>query len=256
MGTRVRPALLTALIGSIALLAWLAMWSLEGTSSGLFVHTQGSHAGHQASRSGSTATLGATFVIGWVIMTIAMMLPTVLPLLTIFQRLTSDRSNRALLVGLVVAGYLAVWTAFGAVVFASSVIVQAWANASQWLMAHPRPVAAGLFLVAGAFQFSDLKYRCLERCRTPLSFVSSRWRGTHEHWQSFRLGLDHGVFCVGCCWALMLLMFVAGVGSLVGMLTLGSLMAIEKNVSWGRRIAAPLGVTLIALSAGVMLYPR
>jgi predicted metal-binding membrane protein len=93
--------------------------------------------------------------------------------------------------------------------------------------------------------------------RRPAAFhaAQSRWRGVDERWQSFRLGLDHGVFCVGCCWALMLLMFVAGTGSLAWMLALGAIMAVEKNAPWGRRISAPLGAVLLAAGVLVVSWP-
>ena len=111
---------------------------------------------------------------------------------------------------------------------------------------HGWVLGAVTIAVAGAFQFSSLKYRCLEKCRTPLSFVIERWRGQAQGRQAFVLGAHHGLFCVGCCWALMLLMFAVGTGSLGWMLLLAAVMAIEKNVRWGRRLSAPLGVALLA----------
>ena len=107
--------------------------------------------------------------------------------------------------------------------------------------------------LAGLFQFSELKYRCLDKCRTPLSFVIERWRGRAERWNALRLGLHHGLFCLGCCWALMLLMFVVGAGSVGWMLVLGAVMAVEKNLPWGRRLAVPLGIILLVW-AGVVAY--
>ena len=108
-----------------------------------------------------------------------------------------------------------------------------------------RLVTPGLLLLAGLFQFSALKYRCLEKCRSPLGFVLSHWRGQNRRQDAFRLGWASGVFCVGCCWALMLLMLISTVQHLALMLGLGLVMAIEKNVRWGRRISTPLGVALI-----------
>ncbi len=101
-------------------------------------------------------------------------------------------------------------------------------------------------ILAGAFQFSSLKYRCLEKCRAPLSFLSQHWRGTGQSAQALLLGAHHGLFCIGCCWALMLLMFAVGTGNVGWMMGLGAIMAIEKNVSWGRRLSTPLGVGLLA----------
>src|SRR5258705_514762 len=82
--------------------------------------------------------------------------------------------------------------------------------------------AAPIFTVAGLYQFSRLKYACLDKCRSPMSFIISRWQGGNEWMQSLRIGVEHGVFCVGCCWSLMLLMFVVGSGSLSWMLLLGA----------------------------------
>lgn len=102
--------------------------------------------------------------------------------------------------------------------------------------------------VAGGFQFSRLKYRCLDICRSPFAFLNSYWRGPHPHREAFQLGLTHGVYCVGCCRALMLLMFLVGTGS-VGWMLLGLVMAIEQNHPWGRHLAKPLGATLLAGAA-------
>ena len=119
----------------------------------------------------------------------------------------------------------------------------ALAGAARWF------AATALLAVAGLFQFSKLKYACLDKCSSPLSFLISHWRGGSETAQALRLGAVHGLFCVGCCWSLMALMFVVGVGSLAGMLALGVVMAVEKNFAWGRRLSAPLGWLLLAGAA-------
>ena len=115
-----------------------------------------------------------------------------------------------------------------------------------WLAAHPWVPGAVVLSLAGAFQFSSLKYHCLDKCRTPLGFIMSHWHGPRPRHDAFSLGLAHGAWCVGCCWAIMLLMFVVGVGNVGWMLALGSLMAIEKNAAWGRRTSQPLGFGLLA----------
>jgi predicted metal-binding membrane protein len=116
---------------------------------------------------------------------------------------------------------------------------------SAWLEAHAWAMGAGILVLAGLYQFTPLKYACLDKCRSPLSFITEHWRGNQERTQAFRLGMRHGLFCIGCCWSLMLLMFAVGVGNLGWMLVLGALMAIEKNLPWGRRVSAPLGVVLL-----------
>jgi len=112
---------------------------------------------------------------------------------------------------------------------------------------------ADLLATAGLFQFSALKYRCLEQCRTPLAFVASRWHGRAPAREALGIGVDHGVFCVGCCWALMLCMFVVGTGSLGWMLALGALMAAEKNMPGGARLRLPIGLGLIGAAVLVLV---
>src|SRR5437762_58177 len=96
--------------------------------------------------------------------------------------------------------------------------VQQLAAASGWLDGRSWAASGAILMIAGVYQFTPLKYRCLEKCRSPLSFVVEHWQGRNERRQAFRLGVDHGVFCVGCCWALMLLMFVVGMSNLAWML--------------------------------------
>ena len=175
----------------------------------------------------------------------AMMLPTSLPLIALFRRLVSGRRERGRLVALLVAGYLAVWTVFGVVIHLMDWGLHhlltdglAIGEGVRWLGIAP-------LALAGLYQFMPLKHRCLDRCRSPLSFIVEHWRGRRAWSEAFALGIRHGLFCLGCCWALMLLMFAVGLGSLVWMLLIGVVMAVEKNVTWGRRLSAPLGAFLL-----------
>jgi predicted metal-binding membrane protein len=137
---------------------------------------------------------------------------------------------------------------------AADAALHAAGERANWLLADGWIVGAAVLAGAGWFQFSALKYRCLEKCRTPLGFIVARWRGLAPGRESLRLGFDHGLFCVGCCWALMLLMFVVGTGSLGWMLALSGAMAAEKNLPGGRRLSAPLGVGLLVASAAVTFH--
>jgi predicted metal-binding membrane protein len=191
------------------------------------------------------STIALLFVGAWTVMTVAMMLPTSVPLIATFDTIAGERRDRPLLVALVIVGYIAAWALVGLVVYGAGAIVQGLVVASPWLQTHTYVGGAGLLLVAGVYQFTPLKYRCLDKCRSPLSFVLSHWQGQHDRRNALWLGAHHGLFCVGCCWALMLLMFAVGVGNLGWMLVLGAVMAVEKNVSWGRTLSAPLGVLLV-----------
>jgi predicted metal-binding membrane protein len=182
---------------------------------------------------------------GWVLMIAATMLPTVFPLLNHFERMAAGRRDRAALVAFLIAGYLLSWTGFGLGAHALDTALHAAGTRSVWLVTHAWLPGAILLTLAGLFQFSRLKYRCLDQCRAPLSFIIRHWRGTAPRRDAFRLGLRHGMFCVGCCWAIMLLMFVVGTGNVGWMLLLGAVMAIEKNAAWGRQLGRPLGAALI-----------
>lgn len=245
-------------VGLLILFAWVTLWLWEQSPYARYLHH-----GHW-SESGPAAIIcrvipGGDIVVpafmyvgGWTLMSTAMMLPTVLPLLEIFRRVTIRRTDQHILLSLVIAGYLLAWGGFGIVAHALSWIILEMIQGNTWLTRHGWVPAATIFLFAGMFQFSALKYRCLDKCRTPFAFVMQHWRGHHERRQSLWLGLHHGIYCVGCCWALMLLMFAVGTGSVGWMLALGALMAVEKNLPWGRRISTPLGVVLLGVSGSIM----
>jgi predicted metal-binding membrane protein len=167
-------------------------------------------------------------------------------LLEIYRRLIQRRDNRHLLLGLVILGYLTAWGGFGLAAHGVDVALYAVVIEHPWFVLNGWAIGATVVAVAGAFQFSSLKYACLDKCRMPLGFVMEHWRGQGERRQALLMGLRHGLFCVGCCWALMLLMFVVGTGNVGWMLALGAIMAAEKNLPWGRRISKPLGFFLLA----------
>ncbi len=189
----------------------------------------------------------------WVLMIAAMMLPTAFPLLAMFRRITGGRRDAALLAAFVVLGFFAAWSAFGVLAHLADAALRGVAARHFWFVANGWLVGAAVLAAAGLFQWSALKYRCLDACRTPFAFVAARWHGRAPARDALRIGWEHGLFCVGCCWALMLVMFVVGMGSLGWMLALAAAMAIEKNLPWGRRLRTPLGLALIGWAGGVLL---
>ena len=116
------------------------------------------------------------FVVGWTLMTVAMMLPTSMPLVTLFRRLTRQRSDRLQLVVLLVVGYLGVWTLFGALAHFGDFFVHEAVERSAWLETNAWVIGAGTIMLAGLYQFTPLKYKCLDKCRSPLSFIAEHWR--------------------------------------------------------------------------------
>jgi len=241
-----RPFL--AAVTALVVVMWLTLWLWGRSPYGRFL-------GHEelGDEAGGSYLLPATlFVAGWTLMIVAMMLPTSLPLVALFHSFVRTRRNRTLLTGLLVAGYLSVWTLFGVLVHLGDARLHEAVERIPQLEANAWAIGAGTILLAGAYQLTPLKYHCLDKCRSPLSFVMGHWRGGRVEAESFRLGVHHGLYCLGCCWSLMLLMFAVGVGNLAWMLALGAVMAVEKNVSWGRRVSTPLGVLLLAWGAALV----
>ena len=245
------------MIGGLAALSWATLWVWGQSPYARYLdHGRWTEIGFAGrichALPGGETTVGAFFVVGgWVLMLAAMMLPTTLPLLDTFRRLTARRADRRQLTALVLTGYSAVWLSFGVVAHIADWALLVVAQQSNWVAANSWAVAAAALAIAGLYQFSALKYRCLDKCRSPFGFVIEHWRGRREKWQSLLLGIRHGAFCVGCCWSLMLLMFVVGVGNIGWMLALGAVMALEKNAPWGARLGRPLGAVLLALAAFV-----
>jgi predicted metal-binding membrane protein len=243
------------LIGLIVL-AWVMLIALGQSPYGRFID-HGEFGEVEIGLSGESFGLMALFVGGWTLMTFAMMLPTSLPLVDMFQRMTAKREDAGQLLTLLIAGYLLVWTAFGVAALLGDRLIHAAAEQSAWLDENAWIIGGATITVAGLYQFSPLKYMCLDKCRSPMMFIAGRWSGSNPLTSALRLGIEHGLFCVGCCWSLMLLMFVVGVGNVGWMLILGAIMAVEKNMPWGKQLSAPLGaslaiggVTLLALGAG------
>ena len=261
LGARVRraerPLVLAALLGALAALAWAALWGWSASPYGRYL----AHGGW--GEFGALAALCRTvpdgeFIVpallhalAWVLMIAAMMLPTTFPVLALFRRLVAGRPDAGALTARVVLGFFAAWFAFGAAAHAADELLQWGATKVPALATHAWALGAAVLAGAGLFQFSALKYRCLEQCHTPFAFVAARWHGVAPAREAWRIGVGHGLFCVGCCWALMLLMFVVGTGNLGLMFALAVVMAAEKNLPWGRRLRTPLGLALVAGAAAI-----
>jgi len=244
-----RTPLLLVLICIVAL-AWLALslWSLSPYA-GYLDHR--ALEGTPLRLSGAYLLLLGLFVAGWVLMSTAMMLPTSLPLIHVFQRAVHRRSDRNGLVALLVLGYLGVWSLVGMAAHLGDLGVHELVHRWGWLHEREWLIATTTLTFAGVLQLSPLKHACLTRCRSPLSFIAAHWGGGAARRDALILGVRHGLFCVGCCWPVMLLMFAFACGNLGWMLGLGALMALEKNASWGHRLTGPIGVGLFLAAAVV-----
>ena len=174
----------------------------------------------------------------WAVMMTAMMLPSAAPMIVL-----ADTRQAYLLA----AGYIVVWA-----VFSVGATALQWAL-GRFLILNPmmevssRTAGAVLLVIAGIYQWTPLKQACLATCQSPMAFLARRWRS--GSWGAFRMGVEHGVYCVGCCWALMLLLFAGGVMNLTVILALTAFVAFEKLVPlgpWGARVSGALLVTAAA----------
>ena len=187
----------------------------------------------------------------WAVMMTAMMLPSASPLVLLYgaavRRTVADASPRRIYA--LAAGYLALWALFS---LAATVIQRVLASLlllSPMMEAASSRMTAALLVVAGVYQVTPAKLACLRACQSPLGFLMSHWRDGLSG--AFRMGLQHGMYCVGCCCALMLLLFAGGVMNLAVIAALTAFVALEKFVSLGRRGAAVSGVLLLAVALWV-----
>lgn len=188
----------------------------------------------------------------WTAMIAAMMLPTAGPMILTYAEIadTAARKGQTVVSPFVLtAGYVAVWLGFAFVAAALQVLLTrlGLVNAGEATTLF----ASSLFIGAGLYQFSGLKHACLHRCQRPFPFFFANW--TTQRDGVFRMGLQQGLLCLGCCWAMMMLTFALGVMNIVWMAALGALMTIEKMTSTPR-FSRAIGVAFIAAGAGFAIY--
>ena len=242
-----RPPVPRPVAAAIAV-AWALAIAAEATGRGRLLH-------HDALLGGDLpyAAALALFLVSWQAMVAAMMLPGTLPLLRLFAAASAGQPRPGRALAAFLGGYAVVWTAFGLLALSGDAFVHTAVDASPWLRGHASVIGAGVLATAGAFQFSGLKDRCLSQCRHPAAFLLRHYRrGTGA---AFALGRRHGLFCAGCCWALMLLMFAAGVSNLIWMAGLTALMLVERAVPGGARAVPIAGGALLAAAALVLADP-
>jgi predicted metal-binding membrane protein len=194
----------------------------------------------------------------WVVMMAAMMFPSIAPMVLVYGMIERRRRElrHATIRGstsMFVAGYLASWTVFGLLAYALFDGVRSLSiGAFSWDRGG-RFVAGGVLLAAASYQLTPAKDACLRRCRGPLQFLTQRWRDGPLG--AFRMGLEHGGWCVGCCWALMAALFALGIMSLGWMVFVAALIAVEKLLPWKVPANRAIAAVLMALAVGVALAP-
>jgi predicted metal-binding membrane protein len=183
----------------------------------------------------------------WAVMMIAMMLPSALPMILTFATVSRNRQRlgRAYVpMSIFVLGYVAIWCLFSALATFGQWWLHRHALLSTSMVSTSAWLGSALLLAAGIFQLTPLKQTCLTHCRGPLEFIMTRWReGTSG---AFRMGLEHGAFCTGCCWALMILLFVAGVMNILWIAVLTLLVSLEKMLPPQIQVRITTGLVLAA----------
>ena len=192
----------------------------------------------------------------WAIMMAAMMLPSALPTVMTFARLCKNSRTQPRLAAFIGA-YLLVWIAFSGAATLMQWVLQWKEWVDMMIVSTSATLSGALLLIAGIYQFSPLKRVCLAHCRTPIGFLLGEWRIGVQG--AFVMGLRHGLFCLGCCWSLMILLFVGGVMDIAWIAALSIAVAIEKMARYGDKLALVLGVVLIAAGAarlGFIFFDR
>lgn len=193
------------------------------------------------------------FIVCWQVMIAGMMLPSSLPVTLMMTRAARRQPRSRTVLALFVIGYAAVWTAFAVIAFTGDSFIHRAVDNWPWLAANSFLIGAGTFTLAGLFQLSSWKERYLTACRRHLGFFVRYYRaGIGPAW---RLGLRHGLYSLGCCWALMLVMFGIGIGGLGWMAALAVVMWLEQEAPKGRFVAAAVGIVLFALAVLWVVNP-
>lgn len=236
------------ILGCVIAAAWIVCaWAeISGTAPQLHHHA--------LYASGRPYWIAALLVIvAWQFMTAAMMLPSSLGFIRYYAATAGRAPDFPFALLLFLSGYFAVWTAFALAAFTGDMQLHRAVDAWPWLAAHATLIPAATLGLAALFQVTTLKDACLKACRHPGIYLMHHYR--RGALNGLRLGFGHALYCLGCCWALMLVMFAAGVAHLAWMGVLAAIMFIEKATPIGNRIVAPVAVVLAVLAAIALFVP-
>ena len=245
--TSARPAALDRrlVIASLALLsalAWLYLWQSAASDD---------MAGMP--HMGGVSALVLTFAM-WAVMMIGMMLPSATPAIALYATLVrknAERGSALPAAWIFTSGYVAAWAGFSAVAAAAQTLLEQAMLLTSTMSFASKGLTAAVLLAAGSYQLLPLKDVCLRNCRNPLELFTVRWRPGARG--AFRMGFEHGLYCVGCCWMLMLLLFVAGVMNLLWVALIAAFIFVEKLLPGARYTSAIAGLALLGAGVFVML---
>jgi predicted metal-binding membrane protein len=189
----------------------------------------------------------------WGAMTLAMMLPSAAPMIMTYAGIAdtaAHKGERIVSPFVLAAGYTAVWLGFAIIATLMQIVITRAALLDAGMASASGLFSGAIFIGAGIYQFSALKHACLKRCQHPFPFFFANWTTTSRG--VFRLGVKQGLYCLGCCWAMMLVMFAVGVMNVIWMAGIGIVMAVEKMLK-GRRFTHAVGVVLIVAGAAIIV---
>ena len=245
---RERNLILIALL-VLAAAGWAVVaWQSSGSRGGMAMD-----GGHLGLTMGMEAPL---FLAMWVAMMVAMMFPTAAPMILVFHRIQANRRQRGqqfVRTSMFVGSYLLVWTMFGAVAFFAASMAGELAHHLPFLDQQAARIGGVVLIAAGLYQLSGLKRACLSKCRSPMGFVLDSWRDGRSG--TLRMGIEHGAYCLGCCWLLFVILFPLGVMNIAAMLAITALIFAEKSLPFGERAASLVAVAFVAYGAVVLVVP-
>ncbi|PVB61153.1 DUF2182 domain-containing protein [Labrenzia sp. 011] len=245
---------LALLFFAAVLTAWSALFAMQAfPPDGAFANRSGLGALLWLCSNTVAATGYGTSVLMWVLMSLAMMAPTAFPAFRTYADLTHTAAASGFSLAVLVAGYLTVWLGFSVAAALLQVRLASLGLIDPLGRSTSHLFSGALLAAAGLYQFSALKAACLKACQSPMAFFLTHWQPGSPG--AYRLGLRLGSVCLGCCWALMLLAFVAGTMNLAIMAFAMVLMTLEKLPEIGAKINAPLGVFLILAGTTVIVLP-
>lgn len=197
------------------------------------------------------------FLAIWVVMMVAMMFPTAAPMILTFHAVQAGKRSRGeafVATWVFVAAYMLVWTLSGVAAYAGAVAAEAVAARAALSPAGAARIGGGVLIIAGVYQLTPLKDVCLAKCRTPIGFIMTSWRDGVGG--ALRMGLLHGVYCLGCCWLLFVILFPLGIMNITAMAVITLVVFAEKTAPWGRPVARAAAVALIAYGGAILIVPQ
>jgi predicted metal-binding membrane protein len=196
------------------------------------------------------------FLAIWIVMMIAMMFPTAAPIILVFHAVQSRKRARGesfVATWIFVGAYLFVWSATGIVAYAAAVAGERIATLWHLSGTQTARIGGGLLIIAGLYQLSPWKNVCLTKCRTPMNFIVTSWHDGLGG--ALRMGVEHGLYCLGCCWLLFVILFPLGIMNVGAMAVITLLIFAEKSFRWGERVAQIASAALVVYGLIVLFVP-